>query len=86
MNSDNATEQLTVTSATTWTVSKDGAAVELTLKDIQQFLTHLLLCDGIFVFDEATRSCRCSVDEMGLSLNGPSIQLTLFGNEKVKTV
>jgi hypothetical protein len=81
MKSDHETEQLTVTSATTWTVTKERLTIELTLEDIQHLLDRLVWSGDIMVFDEASGRCGGNIDEIGISLNGNAIQITLFKEE-----
>ncbi len=67
-----------ITTTTTWTVSKDGLSVEMTLEDIQHLLERLAWSGDIMVFDEASGRCGGTIDELGISLDGNTIQITLL--------
>ncbi len=77
MSSRNKTDQLTVTSATTWTISRDWMSLELTLEDIRHLLDRLAWSGDIIVFDEASGRCGSCSDDLIISLNGNAIQITL---------
>ena len=59
-----------LTSTTTWTVTKNGLSVELTLEDIQHLLGQLAWSGDLMVFDEASGRCGSGIDNIGVSLNG----------------
>ena len=81
MTSHDDTEHLTVTSATTWTISKDWMALELPLEDIRHLLDRLAWSGDIMVFDEASGRFGNRIDDLIISLNGNAIQITLVKEE-----
>lgn len=69
-----------ITANTTWTVTKDGQNLELTLEDIEHLLIHLSSSGNLMVFDEQSRRCGSDHD-ISVSSNGNAIQITLFEEE-----
>jgi hypothetical protein len=70
-----------ITSQTTWSVCKDGLTLDLTVEDIKRLFEQLAWSNHILLFDEASGRCGESIDEMGISLNGSALQITLFKEE-----
>lgn len=71
-----------ITPTTTWTVSKNGSSIDFTLEDIRHLLDRLAWSEELLVFDEASGRCGNGIDDIGVSLNGNAIQITLFKEEE----
>jgi hypothetical protein len=66
-----------ITSATTWTVTKNGQEVELDLNDIGHLLDRLAWSGDLIVVD-GTSGWSAMGDKIDVSRNENGIQLTLF--------
>jgi hypothetical protein len=65
-----------------WTITKNGETLCLTVDDIQQLLICMAWSDELVVFDGTSGRLYGGPDEISVSLNGNAFQLTLLKKGK----
>lgn len=60
-----------------WTLMKDGKPISVTVEEVCGLLHRLIEHEQLFVFDPKSGAVMSSVEELTVTMNGPSIQITV---------
>jgi hypothetical protein len=75
---------MNIRTTTTWTVGKEGGQLELTLEDLQQLLIRLAASGDLIVSDEASSRSGSGEEEIGISMIGDAIKVSLRSGENTE--
>lgn len=62
---------------TFWTIEKDGVRIDMTLEDVAEMIHHLTLINGLILHDSVSDRSAESSDDIGVSISGTAVKLTL---------
>ena len=70
-----------ITSTTTWTVSKDGKEIQLTIEDLQHLFSRFVWSGDLLVTDEASGRSGSGSEEVAICVNDDAIEISLRTQE-----